>query len=103
MSLPELCIAIRSRKLTKFYYNLDKEPGFRIVEPHMIGYNAAGHLALSAWYLTGASESKEGSGWREYLLSGISLVTILPESFSGPRNGYRADGGKKFHNVQCAL
>lgn len=95
--------AIASQCKIRFYYSLDKEPGFRDVEPHMVAYNRAGHLALSAWYLSGASESKRGPGWREYLLSGISSMTILPETFHGPREGYKADGGKNFNTIQFSL
>jgi predicted DNA-binding transcriptional regulator YafY len=99
----EICKAIKSKNKIRFYYDLDDEPGYRTVEPHMIAYNTANHVALSSWYLHGASESKQGPGWREYLLSGISSVTILEETFSGPRQGYNPNGGKKYHNVQCAL
>lgn len=67
----------------------------------MVAYNQAGHLALSAWFLGGASISNEGQGWREYLLDGISGVSVLPQRFT-PRPGYNPSGGKSFHNVQCA-
>ena len=103
MTLSELCKAIQTRHLVRFYYNLDKEPGFRTVEPHMVARTKRGLLALSAWYLYGASESHEGQGWRIYLLSGISQVTILQDEFAGPRDSYKADGGKSFHDVQCGL
>jgi hypothetical protein len=103
MPKTELCKAIKSKSKIKLYYSYDKEPGFRIVEPHMVAYNEAGNIVLSAWYLSGASESHDGPGWREYLLSGISSVTILPENFPGPQKGYNPTGGKKFHNVQCGL
>jgi len=97
-----LCNAIRSRNLVQFYYTGDDVPGIRVVEPHMVAYNRRNHLALSAWFLGGATESG-GEGWREYLLFEMSQVTIMPRQFSGPRPGYKPDGGKTFHNVQCAL
>ena len=103
MSLASLCGAIKSRNVVQFYYTGDDIPGTRTVEPHMIAYNSADKLALSAWFLGGASESQEGQWWREYLLSEISTVTVLPQQFPGPRPGYKPDGGKTFHNVQCAL
>jgi hypothetical protein len=99
----EICNAIKSKNIIRFHYSLDKTPGSRIVEPHMVAYNEAGHLTLSAWYLSGASQSDKGPGWRAYLLSGISSISILSETFSGPREGYKSDGGKKFHDVQCSL
>lgn len=97
-----ICDAIAKRLLIQFYYSGDKVPGVRVVEPHMLAYNRRDNLALSAWFLGGATESG-GAGWREYLLSEMSEITILSEHFSGPRPGYRPDGGKTFHNVQCAL
>jgi predicted DNA-binding transcriptional regulator YafY len=103
MSKATLCAAIRSRNLVRFYYTGDDVPGYRIVEPHMVAYNQGERLTLSAWYLGGASESGTGSGWRDYLLSEMTSVATLPQQFSGPRPGYRPDGGKTFHNVQCAL
>lgn len=103
MSQTSLCGAITSRNLVQFYYSGDKSPGLRVVEPHMVAYNRRDNLALSAWYLSGASESGEGPGWREYLLSEMTSLTVLPAQFAEPRPGYKPDGGKTFHNVQCAL
>jgi len=97
-----LCQAIQNMNLVSFYYN-DQSPGYRTVEPHMVAYNSADALALSAWYLRGASESHDGEGWREYLLSEMRSVTVLQEQFQGPRRGYKRSGGKMFHNVRCAL
>jgi WYL domain len=100
--MPTLCDAIKSRNLVRFYYN-GSTPGYRTVEPHMIAYNRRENLALSGWFLGGASESQEGPGWREYILDNISSLAVLPDHFAGPRPGYQPDGGKTFHNVQCAL
>lgn len=97
-----ICTAIQSHNVIQFFYCLDAVPGMRVVEPHMVAYNRKNNLALSAWFLGGATESG-GQGWREYLLSGISSVSVLPTQFGGPRPGYKPDGGKTFHNVQCAL
>lgn len=58
MNQTTLCQAINNCNLVKFYYN----PGYRIVEPHMIAYSKANHLCLSAWFLSGTSKSKEGEG-----------------------------------------
>jgi hypothetical protein len=103
MNVDSLCEAIRSRSIVQFEYFGDKTAGPRTVEPHMVAYNAKGKLALSAWYLGGASESQEGQGWREYVLSSMIKVTILDEKFDGPRPGYQPFGGKPFRNVQCGL
>jgi hypothetical protein len=98
-----ICQAIQGRNLIQFYYAGDKVPGMRVVEPHMVAYNEAENLSLSAWYLSGASESQRGPGWREYLLESISQLTVLQRTFAQARPGYKPDGGKKFHNVQCAV
>lgn len=97
-----LCAAIASMHLVRFYYE-DEAPGFRVVEPHMVAYNRANNLTLSGWFLRGESASGEGQGWREYLLDSINSLSILDEKFAHPRPGYKRDGGKTFHNVQCAV
>lgn len=99
----ELCRAISLHRTVEFYYRGTDRPGTRTVEPHMIASNDLNHLALSAWFLHGRSASQEGPGWREYLLSDISNVVVLNETFIGTRPGYQPTGGKTFHNVRCAL
>ena len=98
-----LCDAIKARHIVRFYYAGTEEPGYRTVEPYMVAYNLTDNLVLSAWYLSGASESQGGPDWRKYLLSQISQVTDLGERFDGLRPGYQPGGGKTFHNVQCAV
>ena len=101
MSQQVLCGAISQMRLIRFWYD-DPAPGYRIVEPHMVAYNRRNNLALSGWFLGGESASG-GQGWREYLLENISSLSVLEEQFAQPRPGYKRDGGKTFHNVQCAL
>jgi hypothetical protein len=69
----------------------------------MIAYNKTEKLTLSAWFLRGATDSNEGPGWREYLLDDISDLKLSDQTFDGNRPGYKRDGGKALHNVQCAL
>ena len=80
----------------------DIDPGYRTVEPHTIAYNEANHLALGAWCVSAADASHEEQGWREYLLSEMSLVTVLPVYFFGFRRDCPSDRGKSLHNLQCA-
>lgn len=82
----------------EFYSN----GGTRVVEPHMIAQNEAGHYALSGWFLRGHTRSG-GQGWREYLLSEMSNLAILEETFSSARPGYNPNGGKKFPQIVCRL
>jgi hypothetical protein len=103
MSVVVASQAINSHNLVQFHYNLGIMPGVRVVEPHMIATNEAENLVLSGWFVGGASGSQEGPGWREYLFSGITNMTILPQVFAGARPGYNPTGGRKFHNVQAAV
>lgn len=100
----DVCRAIHERRLLQFNYTGDSVSGVRIVEPHQVAYNKeTNNLNLSAWYLSGASESQKGPGWRQYRLSDIDTVTVLEEHFVGPRPGYKPGENKIFHNVQCEL
>lgn len=98
-----ICQAIAARNLIRFYYTGETDPGYRTVEPHMVAYTKDGNLALSAWYVSGASGSMKGPGWRIYLLSAMSSVSALDQQFKGTRPGYQPTGGKSFTRVQCAL
>lgn len=98
-----ICAAIRVQLIVRFYYNGDATPGYRLAEPHMLAYNVQNRLTLSGWYLGGESESQEGQGWREFLISGIGDIEVTPQHFPGPRQGYNPSGGKIFHGVLCAL
>lgn len=102
MSIEDLSMAIRTRRVLQFRYTGDTKPGLRIVEPHMLAYNQKNHLALSGWLQMGASSSG-GQGWREYLVASMVEIVLRDETFVGPRPGYRADGGKKFHTIQCCI
>ena len=93
-----ICRAIRAKRLIQFYY----DGGTRVVEPHMVLSNEAGHYALSCWFVRGHSQSGD-LGWREYLLSGISNLSVLDETFTGARPDYNPAGGKKFPTVVCRL
>ncbi len=98
-----LCSAIATRNLLSFYYTGDDAPGPRLVEPHMVAYTTADNLVLSAWFLGGTSDSREGQGWREYLVDAMTNAVIVPQKFAGPRPGYNPIGGQKFHRIRCRL
>ena len=98
-SYSTICDAIAKKRLIQFTY----KDRMRVVEPFMVAQNDAEHYALSAWFVRGASESHSPPGWREYLLSDITDVIILDESFSGQRPGYKPSGGEVFHHVVCRI
>lgn len=79
-----ICSAIRSKNLIKFTYDGHE----RIVEPHLLGEKTSGNIALSAYQVGGYSESDRSPYWRNYIISDMSDVQILPELFSGARPGY---------------
>lgn len=98
-----ICDAIKNRNVIQFNYTGDSVVGMRIVEPHQVGYSKAGNLTLSAWFLSGASESGKGSGFRLYRLSEINTLTVLEQRFDGPRPDYKPGPNKIIRNVQCEL
>lgn len=71
--------AIDAKKVITFRYDLVT----RTVEPHIVGYDRQGHLALSGWQLSGT-----GQGWRLFHLSSASGLSITDKTFAGPRRGY---------------
>ena len=60
----------------------------RIVEPHLLGVSTAGHMTLNAYQVEGGSSSGKIPGWRPFLLSKISGLSIVATTFSSARNGY---------------
>lgn len=98
-----ICEAIRNRNVVQFNYTGNSVVGIRTVEPHQVGYSKAGNLTLSAWFLSGASESGEGPGFRLYRLSDIDTLSVLDQHFDGPRPDYKPGPNKIIHNVQCEL
>jgi hypothetical protein len=72
------------KKLLQFSYGNH----LRVVEPHILGRDSAGHDVLSDYLVRGYSESRKQPYWRFFLLSDLKLLTMLDETFSGPRKGY---------------
>jgi len=104
MSQTVICNAIHDLHLLRFYYTGDDVHGFRIIEPHTLGYHkTSGNLMVNGWLTAGVSESDKAPWWRDYLLSEMTQVSELNESFPGPRSGYVKGGGKKFGQVICDL
>jgi len=93
-----ICEAIRCKKLLQFRYGNH----LRVVEPHILGQDAAGREILSAYFVGGYSESRQAPYWRFYLLSNIPLLTTLEEHFPGPRPGYNPKD-PRIVKVYCCL
>jgi len=93
-----ICHAIANRALLMFGYR----GTVRVVEPHLYGRNTAGHDALSAWMRPGWSRTDPNGGWRMFLLADLVSLSILPETFAGPRADYNA-ADPHFEAVYCQL
>src|SRR2546428_11313187 len=84
-----LCTAIAERRLVTF--TLDGFP--RIAEPHDYGI-IDGIARLFFYQIGGESRSGRPIGWRWGVLSRISKLNILRDSFPGPRP---APSGRHIH------
>ena len=93
-----ICEAIRCKKLLQFSYGSH----LRVVEPHMLGRDSAGHDVLSAYLVRGYSESRKQPYWRFYLLSDLKALTMVDETFSGTRKGYNPKDPRMLR-VYCRL
>jgi hypothetical protein len=93
-----ICEAIRSKRLLQFSYGNYA----RVVEPHILGRDSAGHDVLSAYLVRGYSESRKQPYWRSYLLNDLKLLTILEETFARPRKGYNPKDPRML-KVYCSL
>lgn len=77
--------AISKMKRIEFYY----DGGLRVVEPHCLGVTTAGNPALRGYQVSGYSVSGKVPDWHLFVLSKISNLSILNDSFYSPRPGYR--------------
>lgn len=90
--------AIGHRHLLTFRYD-----GFlRIVEPHTYGTDRKGHEALRAYQVSGGSDSGESVGWKIFHVGDMRGLSTLPDSFSGPRPGYKR-GDRAFAVIRAQL
>lgn len=84
MRHPEICDAIRTRRLLMFGYG----DSVRVVEPHLYGLTRDGNEILSAWMRPGQSRSDPEGGWRTFRTEEMRDVQALPELFPAPRPDY---------------
>lgn len=80
-----IAAAISNRHLLQLSYD-----GYmRIVEPHAYGVSSAQHEIMRVWQTGGGSASNEPTGWKLLRVDEIRTLTTLPQTFAGPRPGYR--------------
>lgn len=92
-----ICTAIENQQLIEFYY----EGGNRVVEPHCHGITTKGNQGLRAYQVSGYSSTGK-MGWKMFDLSKASSITILDDTFSGPRSDYKR-GDKGMSRIFCEI
>jgi len=73
----------------------------RVVEPYLVGELTTGNISLSAWHVRGFSASRNQPAWRLYNFDKMGPVTILDETFTGPRPEYNRDDSRMVR-IFCA-
>ena len=93
-----ICSAISGRRLLSFSYH-----GFpRIVEPHAHGVSKAGNDVMRCFQVSGGSESGKVVDWKLMLVDEMSGLSVLNDTFSGPRPGYQP-GDRGMVEIYCEL
>jgi hypothetical protein len=80
-NIETVCEAIATRHLLQICY----QDHYRIVEPNAYGSNANGNPVLLAWQVEGGGGWDNGHGWRVLPISAMERVTLLDDTFAGPR------------------
>jgi hypothetical protein len=94
----DIASAIQNRKLLVFTY----DGHHRTVEPHTVGLDTKGHMAMRAYQIAGGSESGEYIGWKIFHVQQMYGLAVLPQSFGGTRPGYKR-GDKAFLDIRTQL
>lgn len=76
--------AIQNQLKIRFYY----DGGFRIVEPHTVGYSRNGYILLRGFQVSGYSRSGNSNGWKLFRLDESQNQSICDEKFEA-RPGYK--------------
>lgn len=93
-----IATAVQGHNLLSFMYD-----GYRrTVEPHAYGTDKQGHSALRAYQVGGGSESGQYVGWKLFHTNEMHGVTVQPQTFAGPRPGYKR-GDKAFASIKAQL
>lgn len=79
--------AILAHQVISFDYG----GGRRTVEPHLLGLQEAGEVALVAYQTAGFSVSGKLPGWRTFFLSEVGRIEVEPRTFGAPRPRFTPD------------
>jgi hypothetical protein len=80
----ELIAAINGRYPIEVFY----PPGYRVIEPHAIGYSKAGNLIARCYQSSGASASGEHEHWELFSVKNMSSGSGPVGGSFEPRLGY---------------
>ncbi|MDX1932391.1 MAG: hypothetical protein SFU56_07285 [Capsulimonadales bacterium] len=92
------CQAIRERKRVRLTYG----GGGRLVEMHIYGTDAAGEPYVRAFQVSGHSNTGTPTGWKLFRAEEVHDWSVTPETFTGPRAGYKPDD-PVVTNVYCRI
>ncbi|WP_151633152.1 hypothetical protein [Noviherbaspirillum aerium] len=95
---PEICAAIRSRRLMALAYYGYK----RVVEPFAYGLDATGDALLLGFQVHGTGRAERDEGWVRLRLYEAIILCETGETFLTDRPGYRRDD-PIFCTVFCQL
>ena len=90
--------SIKERRLLSFTY--DGHP--RVVEPHAHGITSTGKESLRCYQIRGSGVDPLGSPWHLMTISKMMNLTLMQETFSGPRPEYKK-GDKHLLTILCEL
>ena len=83
--ITQICSAIESRKVIKFYYN----GGIRVVEPFCCGiHKTTGNAVLRGYQTGGYGESGEPDGWKLFRIDDMSTLTVTENTLNISRPDY---------------
>lgn len=80
----ELAQAIKHKRRLRIYYDL----GWRLIEPHTLGFSGNGDVLLRAFQLEGASSTNKPLGWKLFRVDKLESSEDSG-SFEQPRPGYK--------------
>jgi hypothetical protein len=78
MLKPELCEAIATRRIVRFYY----EGGFRSAEPYIYGLNKDELEYVLVYQTSGVSSSAKPEGWKRLRVEKIDQLDISAATFA---------------------
>lgn len=90
--------AIEEMRCLSFTY--DGHP--RVVEPHCYGLTTTGKEAIRCYQISGSGVRADTTPWHLMTTDKIVGLTLLEETFSNPRPGYRR-GDRGMSSIFCEL